>query len=80
MRLPNSLQGTLYHNVGIGTKSYHYNVNRHNIISAEVRKQSILPGRSAIIIIIIIMIIIIINRIMKSFLKRVTQSSGKYLP
>ena len=70
MSLPNSLQGTLYHNVGIGTKSYHYNVNRHNIISAEVRKQSILPGRSAImIIIIIIMIIIIINRIMKSLFK-----------
>ena len=68
MSLPNSLQGTLYHNVGIGTKSYHYNVNRHNIISAEVRKQSILPGRSAIMII-IIMIIIIINRIMKSLFK-----------
>ena len=67
MTLPNSLQGTLYHNVGIGTKSYHYNVNRHNIISAEVRKQSILPGRSAIMI--IIMIIIIINRIMKSLFK-----------
>ena len=66
MSLPNSLQGTLYHNVGIGTKSYHYNVNRHNIISAEVRKQSILPGRSAIMIIIII---IIINRIMKSLFK-----------
>ena len=67
MSLPNPLQGTLYHNVGIGTKSYHYNVNRHNIISAEVRKQSILPGRSAIMI--IIMIIIIINRIMKSLFK-----------
>ena len=67
MSLPNSLQGTLYHNVGIGTKSYHYNVNRHNIISAEVRKQSILPGRSAIMIIIImIIIILIINRIIKS--------------
>ena len=72
MSLPNSLQGTRYHNVGIGTKSYHYNVNRHNIISAEVRKQSILPGRSAIMIIIIIsiiIIIIIINRIMKSLFK-----------
>ena len=67
MSLPNSLQGTLYHNVGIGTKSYHYNVNRHNIISAEVRKQSILPGRSAIMI--IIMIIIILNRKMKSLFK-----------
>ena len=69
MSLPNSLQGTFYHNVGIGTKSYHYNVKRHNIISAEVRKQSILPGRSAIMIIIMIMIIIIINRIMKSLFK-----------
>ena len=69
MSLPNSLQGTLYHNVGIGTKSYHYNVNRHNIISEEVRKQSILPGRSAIMIRLIIMIIIIINRIMKSLFK-----------
>ena len=73
MSLPNFLQGTLYHNVGIGTKSYHYNVNRHNIISSEVRKQSILPGRSAIMIIIIIIIImiiiIIINRIMKSLFK-----------